>query len=76
MSQVATGAPTRTPGTPTRVRGWVTFADPSWNLFFVQDETGALYIPPEGGALNGAAFGSYVEVLGTGPDDKGLITKR
>ena len=46
-----------------RVRGWVTYLDPAWNLFFIQDETGGMYVAPKDGAFDVARFGSYVELL-------------
>ena len=48
-----------------RVRGWVTFLDPAWNLLFIEDERTGVYVSPQGAALGGAAFGDYVEVRAT-----------
>ena len=35
-------------GYPVRLRGVITYYDPSWNSLFIQDETGGLYVAPQG----------------------------
>lgn len=51
------------PRPPVRLRGWVTMADPSFNLIFIEDETGAARVdlPFARGVIK---FGNLVEVVG------------
>jgi PAS domain S-box-containing protein len=49
---------------PVRLRGWLTFLDTAWNLMFLQDETGGIYIEPQDARIGDVRAGDYVEVVG------------
>ena len=47
-----------------RLRAWVTFIDKPWNLLFVQDATGALYLEAGRLAVDAVSAGDYIEIVG------------
>ncbi|MDQ5836550.1 MAG: ATP-binding protein, partial [Acidobacteriota bacterium] len=63
-------------GYPVRLRGVITYYDPSWNLLFIQDETGGLYVAPQG-LPESLHAGQLVELEGaSGPGYKGVADPR
>src|SRR5205814_827213 len=63
-------------GYPVSLRGVITYYDPAWNLLFFQDETGGLYVSPQGLPANLRA-GQLVELDGaSGPGYKGVADPR
>lgn len=57
-------------GHPVRLRAVVTYYDPTWNMLFVQDETGGIYVNMEGQPDHQLMPGDIVELVGrTGPGD-------
>ncbi len=60
-----------TNGVPVRVRATITFIDPDWRIFFVQDDTGSLFVDrnaPSGDASWNLPPGQVVDLVGTTSD--------
>jgi CheY-like chemotaxis protein len=63
-------------GYPVSLRAVITYYDPTWNLLFVQDETGGLYVSPKG-LPQGLRAGRLVELEGaSGPGSEGVAAPR
>lgn len=50
-------------GYPVRIQGMVTYLDPGWNLFFVQDDSAGIYVFDPDRRFSGK-MGDFVEVTG------------
>ncbi len=63
-------------GVPVRLSAVVTYADLTWSLLYLQDETGTLFVLPKG-ITNEPAPGDLVEATGiTGWTDQGLTLEQ